>query len=82
MVHSFDALTITASILSRNSFMIPFDKQDIANAKRRDVSTSSIDGGSDHLATLNVFNQYSNFKRNSRKGSVGMTTNAFLRDNF
>mmetsp|Transcript_23131 Transcript_23131/g.28384 ORF Transcript_23131/g.28384 Transcript_23131/m.28384 type:complete len:504 (-) Transcript_23131:6-1517(-) len=76
------ALTIAASMSSRNPFMSPFDKRDIADAKRREFSTSSIDGGSDHLATLDAFNQYRNLKSNLGKGGIGMTMNAFLRDNF
>mmetsp|Transcript_54900 Transcript_54900/g.164370 ORF Transcript_54900/g.164370 Transcript_54900/m.164370 type:complete len:713 (-) Transcript_54900:147-2285(-) len=65
------ALTIAASMSARSPFVSPFDKRDEADAAKKEFATES----SDHLTTLNAFNQW---KRKKGDRSV----HSFLRESF
>jgi len=68
------ALTIAASMSARNPFMSPFDKRDEADAARKEFATQ----GSDHLTTLEAFNQWKNIRRTQGNRAV----QSFLRESF
>jgi len=68
------ALTIAASMSARNPFMSPFDKRDEADAARKEFATAE----SDHLTTLEAFNQWKEIRRTSGERA----TQSFLRENF
>lgn len=68
------ALTIAASMSSKNPFISPFDSRDAANVARQQFSTED----SDHLTILTAFNEWKDIRR--KKGE--RSAQAFLRDNF
>jgi HrpA-like RNA helicase len=68
------ALTIAASMSSKNPFVSPFDNRDAANEARQEFSTED----SDHLTVLTAFNEWIDLRR--QKGD--RAAQAFLRDNF
>ena len=68
------ALTIAASMSARNPFMSPFDKRDAADAAKKEFASEN----SDHLTTLNAFNQW----KEIRSTNGDRSAQSFLRDSF
>lgn len=67
------ALTIAASMSARNPFVSPFDKRDEADAARKTFARE----GSDHLTTLEAFNQWKTMRSKGNRA-----VQLFLRENF
>jgi HrpA-like RNA helicase len=68
------ALTIAASMSSKNPFVSPFENRDAADEARQQFSTED----SDHLTVLTAFNEWKDVRRTNGERAA----KDFLRDNF